>query len=64
MATCTDIPLILLAIELDRANSGVEREKFLAKALQVHPAVLIFPGWDVEQKEVAWSGMGVVLIDS
>lgn len=35
----------LSAIENDRINLGVERAKVLAKALQCHPAVLVFPGW-------------------
>ncbi len=43
----------LSAIEHDRVKLGVERAKVLARALQVHPAVLVFPGWNVEQKEVA-----------
>jgi transcriptional regulator with XRE-family HTH domain len=35
------------AIENDRINLGVERAKILARALRVHPAVLVFPGWQV-----------------
>ena len=35
------------AIENNRVNLGVERAKQLAKALKCHPAVLVFPGWDV-----------------
>ncbi|ADJ29308.1 helix-turn-helix domain-containing protein [Nitrosococcus watsonii] len=35
------------AIENDRVNLGVERAKQLALALKCHPAVLVFPGWDV-----------------
>ncbi|MDP6580044.1 MAG: helix-turn-helix transcriptional regulator [Vicinamibacterales bacterium] len=35
------------AIENDRAKLGVERAKALARALRCHPAVLVFPGWDV-----------------
>ena len=54
LAALTGIPQSTLsAIEHDRVNLGVERAKVLARALQVHPAVLVFPGWDVEQKEVA-----------
>ena len=54
LAALTGIPQpTLSAIEHDRVNLGVERAKVLARALQVHPAVLVFPGWDVEQKEVA-----------
>ncbi len=36
------------AIENDRINLGVERAKVFALALKVHPAVLVFPGWDVK----------------
>jgi transcriptional regulator with XRE-family HTH domain len=35
------------AIENGRVNLGVERAKVLARALKCHPAVLVFPGWDV-----------------
>jgi transcriptional regulator with XRE-family HTH domain len=34
------------AIENGRVNLGVERAKVLAIALQCHPAVLVFPGWE------------------
>jgi transcriptional regulator with XRE-family HTH domain len=34
-------------IESGRINIGVERAKVLAKALRVHPAVIVFPGWEV-----------------
>ncbi|WP_405229982.1 helix-turn-helix domain-containing protein [Lentisalinibacter sediminis] len=34
------------AIENGRIRLGVERAKTLARALQCHPAVLVFPGWD------------------
>ena len=37
------------AIENDRVQLGVERAKVLAQALQCHPAVLVFPGWEVRQ---------------
>ena len=36
------------AIERDRVKLGVERAKTLARALKCHPAVLVFPGWDLE----------------
>ncbi len=36
------------AIENDRVKLGVERAKTLARALRCHPAVLVFPGWDIE----------------
>jgi transcriptional regulator with XRE-family HTH domain len=35
------------AIENDRIRLGVERAKVLGRALRCHPAVLVFPGWDV-----------------
>lgn len=34
-------------IENDRINLGVERAKVLAMALKCHPAVLVFPGWQI-----------------
>lgn len=43
----------LSAIEHDKVNLGVERAKVLVRALRVHPAVLVFPSWNIEQKEVA-----------
>ncbi len=41
------------AIENDRVKLGVERAKVLARALKVHPAVLVFPGWDIEKESAA-----------
>jgi transcriptional regulator with XRE-family HTH domain len=41
------------AIERDRIRLGVERANVLARALQCHPAVLVFPGWDVEHESAA-----------
>lgn len=41
------------AIENGRVNLGVERAKVLARALKCHPAVLVFPGWDVEHESAA-----------
>jgi len=41
------------AIENDRVNLGVERAKVLARALKCHPAVLVFPGWDVNRETAA-----------
>jgi transcriptional regulator with XRE-family HTH domain len=40
-------------IENDRVNLGVERAKILARALRCHPAVLVFPGWDVRHESAA-----------
>ena len=36
------------AIENGRVKLGVERAKVLARALCCHPAVLVFPGWELE----------------
>jgi transcriptional regulator with XRE-family HTH domain len=41
------------AIERDRVNLGVERAKTLARALKCHPAVLVFPGWDIGHESAA-----------
>ncbi len=54
LAAISGIPQSTLsAIEHDRINLGVERAKVLARALKCHPAVLVFPGWDVEQETAA-----------
>jgi len=36
------------SIENGRVNLGVERAKVLATALRCHPAVLVFPGWQID----------------
>ncbi len=41
------------AIENGRVRLGVERGKVLARALKCHPAVLLFPGWDVAVESAA-----------
>lgn len=41
------------AIENDRVNLGVARAKSIARALKCHPAVLLFPGWDVKKESAA-----------
>ena len=41
------------AIENGRVNLGVERAKVLALALNCHPAVLVFPGWEVSLEAAA-----------
>jgi transcriptional regulator with XRE-family HTH domain len=41
------------AIENDRVRLGVERSKILARALKCHPAVLVFPGWDIDIESAA-----------
>jgi transcriptional regulator with XRE-family HTH domain len=41
------------AIENDRVKLGAERAKVLARALKCHPAVLLFPSWEIEEQYVA-----------
>ena len=54
LSELTGIPQSTIsAIENDRVNLGVERAKILARALKCHPAVLVFPGWDVHQESAA-----------
>ena len=50
----TGIPQSTISsIENDRVKLGLERAKVLARALKCHPAVLVFPGWDVGDESVA-----------
>jgi len=54
LATATGIAQSTIsAIENGRVRLGVDRAKVLARALRCHPAVLVFPGWDVEQESAA-----------
>ena len=54
LAELTGIPQSTIsAIENDRIKLGIERAKVLARALKCHPAVLVFPNWDVEAAEAA-----------
>ena len=54
LSVITGIPQSTLsAIEHDKINLGVERAKVLARALKCHPAVLVFPGWDVTHEIAA-----------
>ena len=54
LSKLTGIPQSTIsAIENDRVNLGIERAKVLARALKVHPAVLVFPNWDVESESAA-----------
>ena len=51
LAALSGIPQSTIsAIENDRVTLGVERAKTLARALMCHPAVLVFPGWDVDHE--------------
>jgi transcriptional regulator with XRE-family HTH domain len=43
----------LSAIENDRVSLGVERAKVLARALRCHPAVLVFPSWELPVETAA-----------
>ncbi len=54
LARLTGIPQATLsAIENDRVRLGLERAKVLARALRCHPAVLVFPGWEVVRDSAA-----------
>lgn len=54
LSELTAIPQATIsAIENGRVNLGVERAKVLARALRCHPAVLVFPGWEVELESAA-----------
>ena len=54
LATASGIPQSTIsAIENGRVRLGVDRTKVLARALRCHPAVLVFPGWDVERDSAA-----------
>ncbi len=54
LAEITGIPQSTIsAIENDRVKLGVERAKVLARALKCHPAVLVFPGWEVGKESAA-----------
>ena len=54
LSKLTGIPQSTIsAIENERVNLGVERARVLARALRCHPAVLVFPGWEVERESAA-----------
>ena len=54
LAKLTGIPQSTMSgIENDRINIGVERAKVLARALKCHPAVLVFPGWEIKDLAAA-----------
>jgi transcriptional regulator with XRE-family HTH domain len=57
LAAASGIPQpTLSSIENGRATLGAERAEKLARALKVHPAVLLWPNWDVEaeSRRAAW----------
>jgi len=47
-ALCGIPQTTISSIENGRVNLGVERAKVLAAALNCHPAVLVFPGWQLD----------------
>ncbi len=48
LAKITGIPQATISgIENNHISLGVERSKVIARALKCHPAVLVFPGWDI-----------------
>ena len=54
LARETGIPQSTIsAIENNRINLGIERAKVIARVLKCHPAVLVFPGWDVAESAAA-----------
>ena len=54
LAELTGIPQSTISgIENGRIQLGVERAKTLARALKCHPAVLVFPAWDVSAEVAA-----------
>lgn len=49
LAKITRIPQgTISAIENNRVAIGIKRAKVFARALKVHPAVIVFPGWEVD----------------
>jgi len=54
LSQLTGIPQATLsAIENNRIQLGVERAKVLARALKIHPGVLVFPGWELSNEIAA-----------
>ena len=54
LSELTGIPQATIsAIENERVNLGVERAKILSRALKCHPAVLLFPGWEIPMETSA-----------
>ncbi len=54
LAVLSNIPQSTIsAIENDRVQLGVERAKVFARALRCHPAVIVFPGWDLQHESAA-----------
>jgi len=54
LSQLTGIPQTTIsAIENNRVRLGVERAKVLARALKVHPGVIVFPGWEPPNEATA-----------
>ncbi len=54
LSKLTGVPQSTISgIEHDRIKIGVERAKVFAKALKCHPAVLVFPGWQINEQAAA-----------
>ena len=50
LARLSGIPQSTISgMESGRINIGLERAKVLANALRVHPAVIVFPGWEFKK---------------
>ena len=47
-ARCGILQATISSIETGRVTLGAERAEKLARALRVHPAVLLWPNWDVK----------------
>jgi transcriptional regulator with XRE-family HTH domain len=54
LSQLTGIPQTTIsAIENDRVRLSVERAKVLARALKVHPGVIVFPCWELPTEATA-----------
>ena len=54
LSKLTGIPQSTISsIENERVKLGVERAKVIARALKCHPAVLVFPGWELDMDSAA-----------
>ena len=54
LSKLTGIPQSTISsIENDRVKLGVERAKVIARALKCHPALLVFPGWELDKESAA-----------
>lgn len=50
LAAAAGIPQSTIsAIENGRIDLGIERAKQLARVLKCHPAVLVFPSWEIHE---------------